>query len=74
VKAENKEVSPEFNDHPKPGSFFLSADRNMLSLVSRDFWLLPVMNTVKTGKQKLAFLTGERLKRCQRQASYFPKN
>lgn len=74
MKEDEKKVSPEFKYHPELGSLFLSADRNMLSLVSRDFSLLPGMNTDKTGTQKLIFLTGERSKLCQRQISYFPKN
>lgn len=53
MKENEKKVSPEFKDHPEQGFFFLSADRNTLSPVSRDFRLLPVRNRVKTGKQKL---------------------
>ena len=74
MKEDEKKVSPEFKDYPQLGSFVVSADRNMLSLASRDFRLLPLMNAVKTGKQKLTFLTGERSKLCQRQVSHFPKN
>lgn len=35
MKGDKKKVSPEFKDHPELGSLFLSADRNILSLVSR---------------------------------------
>lgn len=74
MKEGEKKVSPEFKDHPELGSLFLSADGNMWLLISRDFRLLPVVNTVKIGKQKLTFPTGERSKLCQRQVSHFPKN
>lgn len=74
MKEEEKKASPEFKDHPELRSLFLSAARNMLSMISRDFRLTLVVNTVKTGKQKLTFLTGERSKLCQRQVSHFAKN
>lgn len=35
MKGNKKKVNPEFKDHPELGSLFLSADRNILPLVSR---------------------------------------
>lgn len=66
-------MSPEFKDHPERGSPFLPTDRNMLSLVSREFRLLLDMNTVKIGKQKLTFLTGEQSKALSQTGFPFSK-